>query len=52
MRVNTHSITHDASVPSADSTSGDPQADKTRGTLLPHAGSVLTTQQDLLSDLL
>ena len=32
MRVNTHSITHGASVPSADSTSGDPQADKTRGT--------------------
>ena len=32
MRVNTHSITHDISVPSADSTSGDPQADKTWGT--------------------
>ena len=29
MRVKTHSITHDKSVSSADSTSGDPQADKT-----------------------
>ena len=30
LRVNTHSITRDASVFSADSTSGVPQADKTR----------------------